>query len=165
MSFEDALVHTGRSPATLRRAVAAGKISKTTISLPGRRPEVHLSREDLNKVFGERTHIPSVAVSERNHDRSGASATDRMELQRNDAVFAEMRPLFALLGDSLRATQKIGDTYQLERKLTWTLDEARTMTGLSRPMLRELAEAHPEIVLRRGRRMWFKAGKLREVLG
>ena len=166
ISFEDALDHTGRSPATLRRAVAAGKVSKTTISLPGRRPEVHLSRADLDKVFGQRTHVPSVAVTERNnHDQSGVSTTERMELQRKDALLAEMRPLFALLADSLRATQKIGETYQLDRKLTWSMREAREMTGLSRPALGELAEAHPECVIRRGRRVWFKAAGLRGILG
>jgi hypothetical protein len=153
LSFDDALTHTGRSPATLRRAVVAGKISKTTISLPGRRPEVHLSREDLDKVFGQRTHIPSVVITDRDHEQSGVITTDRM-------ANAALPPVLTDLVEALTRPQ-----VELRDKLCWTMREARTMTGLSRPALRELIEREPDLAIRRGGRVrWVRAEKLRAVL-
>lgn len=158
LSLEEACEYTGRSSAAIRRWVAAGKIEKQLVPMPGARPRVRLLRRDLNRLFRP---VVLGSVSETRAEPEKPDKTEQnTALARAEEALNGLSPLFEKLGELLKRPE-----IEVERKLTWTLNEARTMTGLSRPMLRDLAESNPEIVLRRGRRMWFMAGRLREVLG
>ena len=259
LSLDEACEYTGRSRAAIKRWVAAGKIEKMLVPLPGARPRVRLLRRDLERVLRpvsspieveQRQKLLQLAIIERGplpHSCDICGADDKLVIDHchrsnsirghlcnrcnttlgrvednigllnkmvayldNSArriesgsagqttaleVVSETRaepekaeqtePNTALVpaeGDPLNGLvpilEKLGEwlsrpeielkrppEIDLKDRLTWTLAEARTMTGLSRPMLRDLAEAHPEIVLRRGRRLWFMAARLREVLG
>lgn len=183
MSFDEALEHTGRSPATLRRAIQAGKIRKSSISVPGRRPEIHLSREDLDAAFGKIVQIPSVPTrpDSDHQEQSLMSAIERLGaaqymrgtldqmMTRVEAdktrIQAKIDEIEKAIGDVEKSDEPDDASVPLVRKLCWTLDEARIVTGLSRPALRELVQTHEDLAIRRGRRVWIKAAGLRRVLG
>jgi hypothetical protein len=154
MSLDDACAYAGRSRTAIKDWVNKGKIGKRLVPKPGARPRVELWRQDLDRLFTGVVEVPTLAEP----DQTTALVPTKPD---QTASLNGLAPVLEKLAEWLKPPE----IYVLERKLTWTLAEARTMTGLSRPMLRDLAESHPEIVLRRGRRMWFMAGRLREVLG
>jgi hypothetical protein len=151
LELREACVYTGRSLTAIKEWISKGKIRKRLVPKPGARPRVELWREDLDRLFREPVQIPVVAEPGR---------TSLVRSGMDGAPSELVQTALAKLGEWLARPQ-----VELKDRLCWTMREARVATGLSRPALGELAEAHPECVLRRGRRTWFKAGKLREVLG
>lgn len=169
LSFEDALKHTERSAATIKRAIAAGKISKRMVSRPGSRPQLQLWREDLDRVFDGVVHVPAVNGTElirAEANLTPAKIGDTVHVVRPKAFdpapewAADPAPVL----DRLEAIFARPEQETLARKLAWTLDEARMMTGLTEPLLRWLIEQKPELAIRHGRRMWIKAEALRKEL-
>jgi hypothetical protein len=130
------------------------------VPIPGRRPEPELLREDLDRVFGRPVHSLTMSVGRTNV--SGDDQTALAKLQPNDAISAFL-PVLAKFGAVL---EQRAQRDELRDKLCWTMREARTMTGLSKPALRELIEREPDLAIRRGGRVrWVRAEKLRAVLG
>lgn len=162
LSLDEACEYTKHSAAAIKRWVAAGKIEKKLVPMPGARPRVRLLRRDLNRLFNPLSS--PVEVSSVNQTRAKPEKTGQTEpnsaLVQADGAVQGLPPMLARLAEALTRPH-----VELRDKLCWNLREARQMTGLSRPALRELLEAHPECAIRRGRRMWIKAGKLREMLG
>jgi hypothetical protein len=170
VSFVAAQKRTGRSESTLKRAADRGDVAKRLLSVPGQRPQAQLYAPDLDRYFSREVHAVVGAGADRGEPRQNpgdgtrASMVPRLEIARGagDNAIAAVLPVLAKLGETLERRAQFD---QLDRKLTWNLREARAMTGLSRPALRELLEAHPDLAIRRGRRVWIKAGRLRAVLG
>lgn len=146
MSMSQAVAHTGRSLATLKRAVKAGKIQKRLIPVHGRKPEPHLLVEDLDRFLA--VHIPTPVIGS-------------LPVPMTRSVEPIVEPVLAKLAELFPPRAEIG----LQDKLCWTMKEARRMTGLTGPALRELIARKPGLVIRQGRRMWIKAAGLRKVLG
>ena len=170
LPLEAAAARTGRSTATIKRLVFKGVIGKRLVPVAGQRPQAQVFVPDLERALQQSVQVPATGGS---LHRPAPNALAK--LHQNDAISA-LVPMLAKLGeaaerraalDARRAEreERRAQFEQVERKLTWNLREAREMTGLSRPALRELLAAHPELAIRRGRRVWVKAGKLREVLG
>jgi hypothetical protein len=162
LSLDEACEYTGHSQAAIKRRVAAGKIEKKLVPLPGARPRVRLLREDLDRVFRSMSspvEIGSVIATGAKPEKPEPTEPNAALIPAEKAVEA-LSPALEKLVAALTRPE-----IELREKLCWSLREARTMTGLSRPALRELVAAHPDLAIRRGRRVWFRAGKLRQVLG
>ena len=164
LSMDEACEYTKHSAAAIKRWVAAGKIEKKLVPMPGARPRVRLLRRDLNRLFNPVSS--PVEVSSVSQARAKPEKTEQTDPNTalvptaEEAVKALSSPLLRLVETLERRAQ----SDQLNAKLCWSMREAREMTGLSRPALRELAEAHPDCAIRRGRRTWLLAGKLRGIL-
>ena len=143
LPLDAACEHTGRSLATIKRLVFKGLVEKRLVPVPGQRDQAQVLLADLDRVFGRLAQVPAIV----SQPLSRVEPTIPAVLERIAAAFA--RPQIELL----------------ERKVCWTLKEARIVTGLTEPALRELVAREPGLVLRQGRRWWFRAGRLRSVLG
>lgn len=167
LNFADAQRHTGRSESTLKRAVDKGFISKRLLSIPGQRPQAQLYVPDLDRHFSLEVHSPTsmdpgepLTVHEpreprtRELTRTPVSAPMITQAKDGNLPAAVFR-----LAEIIQRPQ-----VELRDKLTWTPKEAALVSGLSRLALKELMVEHPDAVIRRGRRVRFRAGKLRDLL-
>lgn len=151
LPLEAAAKHANTSSATIKRLIQKGLVEKRLVPMPGKRPQAQVSVTDLERVLTQSVHVPAVM-----------SQTDRINPLTEVSRF---EPIMSAALERIAEALILRPEVELRDKLTWTLAEARTMTGLSRPALRELVEAHPELAIRRGRRYWFRARRLREELG
>ena len=166
LTFEDAIKHTKRSSATIKRAISAGKIGKTLVPRPGARPQLHLWREDLDRIFNGTVHVPAVTALEPiRADMSLQPVPNGVNVPR---AYADPAPAWVSdpvpVLDRLEAIFGRPEQDTVRQKLAWTLDEARMMTGLTEPALREMIAHNPALAIRQGRRIWIKAEALRKEL-
>ena len=152
LTLDEACAYTQRSLAAVKHWVNQGKIKKRLVPKPKARPRVELWREDLDRLVAP-VHVPTVEVAKPDQTEALMPAAPTVVTHGMEAALSRLAEIFGQVAH-----------VRLEDKLCWTLAEARTMTGLSLPALRELVEAHPEVAIRRGRRMWIKAAGLRAEL-
>lgn len=162
LSMEEACAYSGRSLATLKNWVSAGKISKRMVSMPGARDRAQLSRTDLDRAIGSPVHLPVVAEPSQTVELAKASRTELIPTKPDQAhlTLNGLAPVLARLAEIFPAPPAV----QPHLKLVWSLREARLMTGLTEPALRELIARKPGLVIRHGRRLWVKAEGLRREL-
>lgn len=155
LPITEAAAHTGRSQATIKRLVAQGLVNKRLVPMPGRKPQAQVLLADLERHFSASVHVPAKAES----PRAYISRSD-LKAQILAKYTQELEAVFAKNGIKIRCAVEV----KLRDKLTWTVGEARRMTGLSRPAIRQLLEEHPDLAIRRGQRVWIRAARLRAVL-
>ena len=149
--MEEACAYSGRSATTLKAWVSAGKISKRMVPVTGTRPQARLSREDINRMVTNVIHVPT-------------------EVAKPVQTAVQPAQTHVALHGLAHALDRLGEifpprpTVQLIEKLTWTLAEARQVSGLSEPALREMIARKPDLAIRYGRRLRIKADRLRREL-
>lgn len=169
LTFDAALKHTKRSSATIKRAMSAGKISKKLVPRPGSRPQLHLWKEDLDRVFNGTVHVPAVSALEPIRPEVSLPAVRSLAELVPEPYPSEARNGF-LMSDPVPVLDRLEAIFgrpeqdTVRQKLAWTLDEARMMTGLTEPALREMIAHNPALAIRQGRRIWIKAEALRKEL-
>jgi hypothetical protein len=158
--LEAAAAQTGRSVPTINRLIRQGKVAKKLVQRDGKRPEPYVSLPDLERVLGESTLVPAIVRSAIAEYAVG----DQIDPIRSDHGKGDdpINPITTILDRLAEIFAR--PQVELQQKLTWSLAEARTMTGLSEPALRAMLERNPDLAIRHAGRVRLKAGGLRKEL-
>ena len=160
LSLEDAAKQVNRSVPTIKRLVRRRLVAKRLAPRPGKKAQAQVYMPDLDRIVSDPVHIPAVEAGPKELDQSknGKSRSDLLPA----VVPARTGP--ENLGALVEKFEQWLRLPRLGEKLVWTLKEARSMSGLTGPALKELIRKDPNLAIRHGRRVWIRSGRLRSML-